>query len=237
MRTLHVTNGESVARTLHATSLGGTVLAWDDALHEGPLADVPPAELRALRARFLARHGWGDGPAIAAELAARDEALARAVDDGDAIVLWFEHDLFDQLQLLQVLAALGDAEAGQVELVQTDSYLGTLRTDELERLWPIRRAVEREVIELGRSGWEAVCAGEVERFLARDTSALPYLDAALCRLLEERAPLSRTKRQPLAALADGPKLTGEGLVAQVGEESEPFADALLELTPAGRELV
>src|SRR5690349_615786 len=35
---LHVTNGESAASTLRETSLGGTVLSWDDVLHVGPLA-------------------------------------------------------------------------------------------------------------------------------------------------------------------------------------------------------
>ena len=34
---LHVTNGDSTAGTLRQTSLGGEVVAWRDALHEGPV--------------------------------------------------------------------------------------------------------------------------------------------------------------------------------------------------------
>src|SRR5437763_3596828 len=103
---LHVTNGESVASTLRTTSLEGVVLSWDDVLHVGPLA-FDPAESRCLRARFLAEHGWGDEDAIRAELERRDDLLGRA----RTVVLWFEHDLVDQLQLLQVLSQLpGEAD-------------------------------------------------------------------------------------------------------------------------------
>ena len=48
--TLHVTNGESTARTLRETSLGGAVLACEAVLHEGPLANVPVDERGALAA-------------------------------------------------------------------------------------------------------------------------------------------------------------------------------------------
>lgn len=116
---LHVTNGESVAGTLRATSLEGVVLSWDDVLHVGALA-FDPEESRALRARFLGEHGWGSEDAIDAELTRRDELLAQA----ERIVLWFEHDLVDQLQLLQILAQLDDNI--DVELVQADDYLGPL---------------------------------------------------------------------------------------------------------------
>jgi DNA-binding transcriptional MerR regulator len=112
---LHVINGESVAGTLRETSLAGVALSWDDVLHVGPLA-FDPATSRRVRARFLAGHGWGDAAAIESGLERRDELLARA----DRVVIWVEHDLFDQLQLLQILAQVDEAE---VELIQTDVYL------------------------------------------------------------------------------------------------------------------
>src|SRR5262249_29216421 len=116
--TLHVTNGDSAGGTLRQTTIEGFVLAWRDMLPEGPLARVPPPELRALRARFLAGCGWGEGDAIEAEMEQRDQALADAVAAGHHIVLWFEQDVLDQLQLLQVLAAAGDAP--RVELILFD---------------------------------------------------------------------------------------------------------------------
>src|SRR5262249_33887726 len=42
---LHVTNGESAGNTLRQTALGGAVLSWQDALHEGPVPALPRREL------------------------------------------------------------------------------------------------------------------------------------------------------------------------------------------------
>jgi len=222
---LHVTNGESVGSTLRATSLGGVVIAWQDVLHEGPLADVPAEEFRRLRAGFLADQGWGDAAAIAGEMRRRDDLLERALANGHPVALWFEHDLFDQLQLLQVLAVVPEG-ARTVELIQADGNLGALTAAELERLWAFRRPVTREFAALGGAAWHAVCADEIEPFLRRDTSALPYLAPALRRLLEEREPLPRTDRQLLRALADGPASPLELFAAnQAAEEAIFLGDA------------
>jgi DNA-binding transcriptional MerR regulator len=209
---LHVTNGESVASTLRATSLEGVVLSWDDVLHVGPLA-YDAEESRALRSRFLAEHGWGAEEAIDAELTRRDDLLGQA----ERIVLWFEHDLVDQLQLLQVLAQLsGEAE---VELVQGDDHLGPLQAAALERLWASRRPVGGEVRELARHAWRGVCADEVDPVAV---DGLPYVQAALGRLLEERAPLPRTKRQLLEALREGPLRPLELFAANQAQEEAVF---------------
>jgi Domain of unknown function (DUF1835) len=257
---LHVTNGKSVAGTLLETSLGGAVLAWDDVLHVGPLA-FEPGESRRLRAAFFAEHGWGDAAAIESEFARRDELLARA----DRVVVWVEHDLFDQLQLLQVLAQVEDD--ADIELVQADDFLGNLEAPELEALWPKRWRVPAVTRRAARNAWRAVSEGDLDV----DVPELPYVAAALRRLAEEREPLPRTKRQLLTLLADGPKspfqlfhanqeleeapffgdawcfrflweLAGDGLVRPLpappplGDE-QAFAAARVELTPEGRQLV
>ena len=212
---LHVTNGESVASTLRTTALEGVVLSWDDSLHVGPIA-VDPAESRPLRARFLAELGWGTEDAILAELERRDELLGRA----GAVVLWFEHDLFDQLQLIQVLSQLRDD--AKVELVQADDYLGPLDANGLEALWGARQAVDAAARALARDAWRAVCEDGLEGFLERDLGALPHLGPALRRLREERAPLPRTKRQLLEALADGPKRPPELFATNQAREDAIF---------------
>jgi len=214
---LHVTNGDSAARTLEATSVAGGVLPWNDALHVGPLA-FDAAESRRARAQFLARHGWGDASALETELERRDELLAQAAD----VVIWVEHDLFDQLQLLQILSQLPpDARA---ELVQADDYLGSLDAERLEALWPTRRRLIESTIAAAREAWRAVTAGELDR--APEIAELPYLAAALRRLSEEQAPLSRTKRQLLTLLEDGARTPLELFLAnQELEEAIFLGDA------------
>jgi hypothetical protein len=213
---LHVTNGDSAGNTLRRTSLGGAVLCWNDVLYEGP------PEPRSARAQFLSECGWGPARAILHSLERRDDLLARA----DHVVLWFEHDLYDQLQLLQILAT---GARGLRELIDPDVFLGELHEPELEALWPTRREITVEILELGRSGWEAFTAPEptaIDAFLAADTSALPNLAAALRRLLEElphvRDGLARSERQLLEPLLDGPKRPFELFLASQQAEEAPF---------------
>ena len=210
---LHVTNGRSAAARIRAARPGADVLPWDDVLHEGPLASGPGA--RAVRARFLAAHGWGDAAALEDALARRDARLARAIGGGEPVVLWFEHDLYDQLQLLQVLTALGDAPA---ELIQSTAFLGPADTD-LDALWAARAPVTPAQRALAATAWAALIDGGD---FDGDTSALPCLGAALARLREERAPRPRTDSQLLAALAAGPCDAAALFAANQAAEEAPF---------------
>ncbi len=218
---LHVTNGDIVADALAATSLPGTTLVWADVLHAGPLA-VEPTRSRKVRAAFLARHGWGEAAILEAHLERRDALLAEAHREGRPIVLWFEHDLFDQLLLLQLLAALSGAHPGPVELIQTDTHLGSLGRSELEALWPTREPVTTDTLADAAAIWGAVCAGELEAASAIWCDALPYVEPALERLREERLEPSRTKRQLLAAFAAGPATASVAYVASQAEEDAAF---------------
>src|SRR5207247_1201052 len=53
VQTLHVTNGDSAAGSIHEADPTRRVLPWRDVLHAGPIPDVPDGELRRVRAAFL----------------------------------------------------------------------------------------------------------------------------------------------------------------------------------------
>jgi uncharacterized protein DUF1835 len=226
---LHVTNGDSTVPGIEATGVGGDVVPWRDALHEGPLpADPDAAGVRAARARFLADCGWGDADAIEAEMRARDERLATALRRDEVVVLWFEHDLYDQLQLLQVLDAI-DGAAEEVEAILPDRFLGAMEVDELASLWPHRAPLRSDQLALARLAWEAVRAPGpqgIEALLTTYTAALPHLGPALRRLLEELPAvgdgLGRTERQALEALAAGARTPLKVFVASQRAEEAPF---------------
>jgi len=146
---LHVTNGDSAGNTLRQTALGGAVLPWQDVLHEGPVPAGPRRELLQARAAFLSACGWGSRRSILASLEDRDRQLVQALKDGQQVVLWFEHDLYDQLQLIDVLAL---AAPDTPELIVVGSFpgrpafrgLGELTADELETLWPARVSASQD---------------------------------------------------------------------------------------------
>src|SRR5438093_13295222 len=233
---LHITNGESAGNTLRQTTLGGAVLPWQDALHEGPVPALPRPELLRTRARFLAECGWGREQALLSSFERRDRQLLEALRDDLQVVLWFEHDLYDQLQLLDVLALAQTVNAAP-ELIVIGSFpgkpsfagLGELTAKELETLWPSRSRAAPAALHAATSAWAALQAPEpttLAEWATRDTAQLPFLAPALRRLLEELpAPadgLSGTERRALQAVAAGARTPPAAFVAAQKLETAPF---------------
>jgi hypothetical protein len=218
--TLHVTNGDSAAGTMRAADLGGEVLSWRDVLHDGPVpAGLSLREMSRVRAEFLANQGFDDERSILNEFQARDDTLER-YGAGDTVVLWFEWDLYDQLQLLQLLdyfaAASRKGKLPNLEIVSYAGYLGTLQAKEFPKLYESRQIVTSDMLDRGERAWEAVTSpdpSQIARILEQENTSLPFLNAALRRFLEElpwtRDGLSRSERQLLSAMKDGPAKFGE----------------------------
>lgn len=100
---LHISNGD--ATDVPGTGLARRVVYWRDILHEGPVPEAAPAELRRIRADYLAGNKRAERRAAAMrQLTERDQAV-EANCDGE-YVLWFEADLYDQLQVIEILARL-----------------------------------------------------------------------------------------------------------------------------------
>ena len=95
---LIITNGDDAVARMREAGIGSEILPWRDILHEGP---VPPSlsleELSAVRAQFLAQRGWLPEEELHAAFRSRD-AMIRRHGEFESVVLWFEHDLYDQLQ-------------------------------------------------------------------------------------------------------------------------------------------
>jgi hypothetical protein len=136
---------------------------------------------------------------------------APCITDHTEIVLWFEHDLYDQAQLIHVLDQLRHSRAN-VSLIQSGRYLGPMTPAELAALWPTRRRVTEGEFALGTEAWRAFRSQDttaIHALLAQNTSALPYLGAALRRHLQQFPSLAdglaRTQRQILEILAEAPR--------------------------------
>jgi hypothetical protein len=226
---LHITNGDSVAGTLREAGFGPDIIAWRDVLHEGPVpADLPLAELSSLRARFIVDSGWGVSAEVSAQFAERDRALPGAADHDEA-VLWFEHDLYDQLQLLQVLdwfAAQG-LDGTRLSLICNAEHLGRLTADELRTRFPDRRPVSGQQLNVGRDAWSAFRSPDPRSllpFLGDRSSPLRFLGAAIRRHLQQfpdaLTGLSRSESQALAAIEAGHRQAKQAYFASHHQEED-----------------
>lgn len=219
-RPLHVTNGDVAADLIRRAGFPGEVSVTADVLHEGPApAGLPPERWRKVRARYLAECGYDDYETSLATLTRWDRTLEdyRSYDE---LILWFEHDLFDQLLLIRVLDGFAGRNLGTTEIslicigefpgVARFHGLGDLTAQQIASLLDRRQRVNEGQKLLARDAWRAFCApgpAGLEALLRRDLSPLPFLAGALRRHLEEFPSvfngLSRTERQALAALAAG----------------------------------
>lgn len=225
---LVITNGDAAGELLRRTLPGAEVLPWRDVLHEGPVPLTDGLEeLTAVRVEHLAGAGGGDLGAIEFELTARDRGLAMSAEF-DRVVLWFEHDLYDQLQLLQVLDwfAAHPRPKGTLLLVQAEDYIGRQEPEAVERLAATAEAVTQAQLDLVKRAWAALRQPTPEAWahlLAENTSALPFLRSAVIRMLEELPGvdgLSRTERQMLAMIEAGESVTALALFVAVQKQED-----------------
>ncbi|MDQ6930016.1 MAG: DUF1835 domain-containing protein [Candidatus Eremiobacteraeota bacterium] len=187
-------------------------LAWRDILHEGPVpAGASLEETSAVRAQFLGLNGFGNAIRLGRDFQKRDRTIAKA-GEYEEVVLWFEHDLYDQLQLLQILHYLATQSLplGKVQLIQTDDFLGNLMPEELVPLQTKRRPVNAATFKLASQVWDAFRAPVPQPLYEMHnhvTSEMRHLHGAIRRLFEEypavRTGLSRTQSQILDTVAEG----------------------------------
>jgi hypothetical protein len=220
---LHVTNGDVAAGAI-AARLGVRPLPWRDVLHEGPVPQGTEEELVEARVAFLAAQGWADADRARAELTGRDAALRAAVDHGTRVVLWFEDDLYDQLQLLQVLDRLRDHH-GPILLVD----LPRPPRGDLGEPYGHARALGPGAVAGAGRAWAAFRAPDprtVQAVALVGTPGLPDVAPALWRHLEQLPAagdgLARTERQILDAVREGARSPGEAFLAVSAADERPF---------------
>jgi len=217
-RFLHVANGTSTTNTMDLAGMPGARSIWADPLYEGPVPDVSDEELLEVRKRYLSSEDEDIDPMI--DLRTWRQMIA-AHDAYDELVLWYEHDLFDQLNLIQVLGYIRARVPAvkPVSLICIGSFpgrpdfkgLGELTPDELAPLLETRQRVDDRQYDVAERAWKAFRAPTPEPLEAlrhSDLSPLPFLAPALERFLQDYPwtvdGLSRTERRLLQLAEEGP---------------------------------
>jgi hypothetical protein len=231
MSSLIITNGDIAAERMREARINGQILCWRDILYEGPVPQTETLdELSAIRAEYLAYRGWGDANQIRQLFAERDLTI-RSLARFSEVTLWFEHDLYDQLQLLQVLDLLAadPAAQGRCFLIQAGSLIGAETPQRLRMHLKLKQPVTEAQLALAQAAWSAYRAPSPERWamlLRYDTSALPFLRVAVLRHLEEfpsaATGLTRTETFILRAIERGVHTPSELFAAFQEEEEAPY---------------
>jgi hypothetical protein len=221
---VHITNGDCVGDTLRRWAGEPRLIVWHDTLHEGPVRQgLPFASLSAERQEWLTAEGYGP-----ISFAQRDKACARLAPR-DSVWLWFEDDLYDQLQLLQILDFL-HAEG----LTSSDHYLipipRPLPLEQMAAMAAAKQKVTPEMIDTAVRAWAAFRSPDPRAIPdlldSADLTALPDLRPAFIRLREHSpAPpfgLNRTERAIVMFLESGGMTATDLFVETQRLEERPF---------------
>jgi len=222
LHTLHVRCGSDIQLTLAQAGFVGEFLEHAIPYCQGPVTLGP--ERHELMARFLVE-AYPDargGLLYERELEGLIEGerrLERVGGEFERIVLWMEHDSWDQLVLARVLACFARCARPRVlELVSAREFpggqrflgLGQLPPEALRLLWSTRAAVTETQLALGSAVWSALSCDDPTGLagIARSgTPALPIMAPALLRHLRELPSiengLSLTEQLILEILAEG----------------------------------
>ena len=234
MDTLHLRCGSDIRDALRSAGFRGDFLEFADPYCQGPVPDSD--DFLAQRASFLSSAYELDLDALRRRQQREEAALAGAAAY-PRVLLWFEHDSYDQLILARVLNDLASAAtATRVELICIDSFpgiprfvgLGQLAPEDLRSLWPQRQPLGAEQFALGKRVWKALRRNTplaLQEIAAAGTAAIPPMAAALRRHLQELPwttdGLSLTQRLTLQALGDGPQSAGQ-VFSSLNSEREPL---------------
>jgi hypothetical protein len=238
MATLHIRCGEDIALTLRQAGFVGDFLEYSDPLCQGPVLDEP--EWLRRRASFLAE-SYGarterSYDQIAAKLFLAEERLQSAASRYERIVLWFEHDSYDQLILARCLAQFAETTPQRLELISPARYpggmrfigLGQLPPEALGLLWAERAPVSEKALRAAQSVWMMLRSSDprpLAELASAGTPALPQLGRAVQRHCQELPwtgnGLSLTEQLILQLIAEHPRTVGE-MYSRLMTEREPL---------------
>ena len=200
LKTLHIRCGHDIQQPLVEAGFVGDFLV--DAYPYGTM----PLTTRPDRLELLARalispsgksfHGLGYEEELD-DLRRLEQQLHASADDYERVVIWMEHDSYDQLVLARLLAHYATAKRPPVlELIAVDEFpgsqrfigIGQLPPEALRLLWPSRKPVTHAQLALGKEAWAALSSDDpmpLAALVRSGTPALPIMAPALHRHLRE----------------------------------------------------
>jgi hypothetical protein len=217
---LHIHNGDSTATTLREFGFHGEHVAFQEVLMAGPTpASLSGDKWMDVRAKFLSEEYDLKLDDCKSDLL-KQEATLQRFSEYDEIILWFEHDLFCQINLIYLLGWFSKQPLDKTRLslicigefpgVKDFRGLGQLTGEQLASLFDGRHEVTEQELRLASRAWAGYCSANpeaIERLLEEGTSALPFLESALrlhlARFPSLRNGLGRIENKALELISEG----------------------------------
>jgi hypothetical protein len=207
---------------LKESNIAGEHFAFREALIAGATPQgLSNEEWLKIRAKSLTDDYTVDYQKCYNDLLQQQETLSK-IGNHEEVILWFEHDWFCQLHLVYLLQHIAEMNLPQTvlsllcinEFPGKENFrgLGELNSEQMASLFDKRTVVTVAQKQLARQVWQGYCSPTPETLaslLHQDTSALPFLKAALQKHLAQfpstQNGLGMIENRALQLLQDGHK--------------------------------
>lgn len=189
---LHILNGDSTAQILQKTSIPGDVVVWREMLCEGPLQKEVGSDQF-----WMSRYAFFENELAVSRLEYFDKTIKEIVKIEDIsnyeeVVLWFEFDLFCQINLLALCTYLlkyyrKDVKfslicTGREEGKKSLQTLSDYRPEEYQSLLNNRITLSRNNLLFAEESWNVYVENDREKlkkFNFNKSSKFNYLQLAV----------------------------------------------------------
>ncbi|SDQ74238.1 DUF1835 domain-containing protein [Flagellimonas zhangzhouensis] len=188
---LHITNGDNFTSKLQALDLKGDVITWREMLCEGKtLCNVGSESFWKTRFEFLNKNYKVSKSWFVEKTLKEYRSLCNHKQE-DQIVLWFEYDLFCQINMLAVISWLKTHRRhAEISLVcsgkedESDKMYGLneLSDEKLLELYKNKTVLSQDDIEYADYIWQLYCSDNpirLENQIANNDFQFEYLSDAL----------------------------------------------------------
>ena len=225
-KTLHILNGQGTTYPFKQSGVPGEVMVWNEALAVGPV--VPDAGSEAFwkvrtnyhATAYLSMDNGQQPKVDYYDLVQSEFEKLQPIRSFQELVLWFEFDLFCQINLIALCSWLSQQNPGDaiVSLVCIDRYpgienfkgMGQLGPEAFPELFDQRKQLNKTDLQYGASIWLAYCSPDPRKIsdaLNGGVSCFPFLAQAM-KEHYQRFPstfdgLNKQERQILNIAIDG----------------------------------
>ena len=164
---LHITNGDILTNKLSTLKLEGDVITWREMLCEGKTeTSVGSESFWKTRFEFLNKNYKVSKSWFIDKTLKEYRTLCNHKQE-DRIVLWFDFDLFDQINMLAVISWLKTHRPyAEISLVSSEAEensvnitgLGELDNEQLRKLYTNRTLLTQDDIEYADYVWQLYCS-------------------------------------------------------------------------------
>jgi hypothetical protein len=193
---IHILNGDALVEGFKQSKIKGDNIVWRECLFEGPIFNTEiETDLANIRAKYICET-YGENESHYMKGFNEFFSKLKSINQYDEITLWFDYDLFCQVNLMYLLKVIAGYNYGMpVSVVfpendgENNQYegFGRLTGEQLQELFECRKSLSKEELYTGEKFWKAYSSTnplEFQCLLSDTNNTFPLFREALQAHLE-----------------------------------------------------